>query len=85
MKSIYRFLKIASYESMNEVLAKIIQDEEIKRNKLRKESLDEIEKTDVIKDAEKIQKIMINMSRDLTTSYEKEKMLLEFINMVQSS
>lgn len=76
MKSIYRFLKIASYESMNEVLAKIIQDEEIKRNKLRKESLDEIEKTDVIKDAEKIQKIMINMSRDLTTSYEKKKCYL---------
>ncbi len=85
MKSIYRFLKIASYESMNEVLAKIIQDEEIKRNNLRKDSLDEIEKIDVVKDAEKMQRIMINLNRDLTTSYEKEKMLLEFINMVQSS
>jgi hypothetical protein len=84
MKSIYRLLKIVSYESMNEVLAKIIQEEEVRRNNIRKDSLDEIDKTDVVKDAEKIQRIMINMNRDLTTSYEKEKLLLEFINLVKS-
>jgi len=84
MKSIYRFLKIVSYEYMNEILAKIVQEEEVKRNKLRKDSLDEIEKIDVVKDAEKIQRIMINMNRDLTTSYEKEKLLLEFINLAKS-
>jgi hypothetical protein len=69
---------------MNEILAKIVQEEEVKRNKLRKDSLDEIEKIDVVKDAEKIQRIMINMNRDLTTSYEKEKLLLEFINLAKS-
>jgi len=84
MKSIYRFLKIVSYEYMNEILAKIVQEEVEKRNKIRKDSLDDIEKIDVVKDAEKIQRIMINMNRDLTTSYEKEKLLLEFINLAKS-
>ena len=64
-------------------MAKIVQDEEFERNEKRKITLNEIENLDVKNDAEKIQKILINMNRDLTASYEKEKILLQFINLIK--
>ena len=84
MKSIYRFFKVSSYETMNEVLAKIIQELEQERNKLRKNCLEEMENNVLSNQAEKVQKTMVNMNRDLTVSYEKEKILLEFINLLKS-
>lgn len=84
MSAIYRFLGITSFEKMNEVLAKLIQDLEIQRNNIRKESLEKIENSDSEKDPQKVKKIMIDLNRDLTTSYEKEKFLLEFINLLKS-
>lgn len=84
MSAIYRFLGITSFENMNEVLAKLVQELETQRNNIRKESLEKIESLEVEKDPIKVKKIMIDMNRDLTTSYEKEKFLLEFINMLKS-
>jgi hypothetical protein len=69
---------------MNECLAKLVQEEEISRNEKRKQTIEDIEKLDVKNDAEKIQSILINLNRDLTTSYEKEKFVLEFINSLKS-
>jgi len=83
MKAFYRILGSVSYEQINEAVAKIVQDEEFERNEKRKIALIEIEKLDVKEDAEKIQKILINMNRDLTTSYEKEKFLLQFVNLIK--
>lgn len=83
MKGFYRLLGSVSYEQINDVVAKIVQDEEFERNEKRKIALIEIEKLDVKEDAEKIQKILINMNRDLTTSYEKEKFLLQFVNQIK--
>lgn len=84
MSAIYRFLGITSFENMNEALAKLVQELETQRNNIRKESLEKIESLEVEKDPIKVKKIMIDMNRDLTTSYEKEKFLLEFINMLKS-
>jgi hypothetical protein len=83
MKAFYRILGSVSYERINEAMAKIVQDEEMERNEKRKITLNEIENLDVKNDAEKIQKILINMNRDLTASYEKEKILLQFINLIK--
>lgn len=83
MKALYRILGSVSIEQINEAVAKIVQDEEFERNEKRKIALIEIEKLDVKEDAEKIQKILINMNRDLTTSYEKEKFLLQFVNYIK--
>ena len=83
MKGFYRLLGSVSYEQINDVVAKIVQDEEFERNEKRKIALIEIEKLDVKEDAEKIQKILINMNRDLTTSYEKENFLLQFVNQIK--
>lgn len=83
MKAFYRILGSVSYERINEAMAKIVQDEEFERNEKRKITLNEIENLDVKNDAEKIQKILINMNRDLTASYEKEKILLQFINLIK--
>ena len=84
MSAIYRFLGITSFENMNEALAKLVQELEVQRNKIRKDSLDLIESLELDKDPQKVKKIMIDMNRDLTTSYEKERFLLEFINMLKS-
>jgi hypothetical protein len=84
MKAFYRLLGCVSYDHINEAMARIVQDEEYRRNENRKLALIEIEKLDIKNDAEKIQKTLINMNRDLTTSYEKEKFLLEFINLIKS-
>lgn len=84
MSAIYRFLGITSFEKMNEVLARLIQELEIQRNNIRKESLEKIENSELDKDPQKVKKIMIDLNRDLTTSYEKEKFLLEFINLLKS-
>jgi hypothetical protein len=83
MKAFYRILGSVSYDRINEAMAKIVQDEEFERNEKRKITLNEIENLDVKNDAEKIQKILINMNRDLTASYEKEKILLQFINLIK--
>jgi hypothetical protein len=83
MKAFYRLLGSVSYDKINEAIAKIVQDEEIERNEKRKIALNEIESLDFKYDAEKIQKILINMNRDLTASYEKEKSLLEFVNLIK--
>jgi len=83
MKAFYRLLGSVSYDQVNEAMAKIIQEEEFERNDKRKKALEEIESLDVKLDAEKIQKILINMNRDITASYEKEKSLLEFINLIK--
>jgi len=83
MKFINRLLGVVSNEFINECLAKIVQDEEIKRNEIRKEILDEIETLSVKDDQEKIKSILIKMNRDLSLSYEKEKALLQFINMLK--
>lgn len=83
MKALYRILGSVSIEQINDAVAKIVQDEEFERNEKRKIALNEIEKLDVKEDAEKIQKILINMNRDLTTSYEKEKFLLQFVNLIK--
>ena len=83
MKGFYRLLSSVSYDQINDVVAKIVQDEEFERNEIRKIALIEIEKLDVKEDAEKIQKILINMNRDLTTSFEKETFLLQFVNQIK--
>jgi hypothetical protein len=83
MKAFYRILGSVSYERINEAMAKIVQDEEMERNEKRKITLNEIENLDVKNDAEKIQKILNNMNRDLTASYEIEKILLQFINLIK--
>jgi hypothetical protein len=83
MKALYRILGSVSIEQINDAVAKIVQDEEFERNEKRKIALNEIENLDVKEDAEKIQKILINMNRDLTTSYEKEKFLLQFVNLIK--
>lgn len=84
MKSLYRMLGAVSHETINEALAKIVQDLEITRNKKRREVLETIEKLNVKDDAEKIQYLLIELNRDLTSSYEKEKCLLEFLNIIKS-
>lgn len=84
MKFIYRTLGAVSYDHLNDVLAKLVQDLEIDRNNKRKIALDSIEQLDIKVDAEKIQKTLIELNRDLTNSYEKEKFVLEFINLLKT-
>lgn len=84
MKYFYRLIGASSYEHMNECLAKLVQEEEVSRNEKRKNTLNEIENLDIKNDADKIQSLLINLNRDLTTSYEKEKFVLEFINSLKS-
>lgn len=84
MKSFYRMIGSVSYEQINDALAKIVQDEEHLRNKLRKETLDSIENKEIIFDNDKIQKLMVELNRDLTTSYERERLLHQFINLIKS-
>jgi hypothetical protein len=84
MKAFYRLLGSVSYDQVNEAMAKIIQEEEFERNDKRKKALEQIESPDVKLDAEKIQKILIDLNRDLTKSYEIETTLREFVNKIKS-
>lgn len=84
MKYFYRLIGASSYEHMNECLAKLVQEQEILRNEKRRKTLEDIEKLDVKNDADKVQSLLIGLNRDLTTSYEKEKFVLEFINSLKS-
>ena len=84
MKAFYRLLGSVSYDQVNEAMAKIIQEEEFERNDKRKKALEQIESLDVKLDAEKIQKILIDLNRDLTKSYEIETTLREFVNKIKS-
>ena len=55
----------------------------MKYERLSKVSLDEMDKLSPTKDGEKIQKILLQMNRDLTTLYEKETVLRELLTKVK--
>lgn len=83
MKFIQKLLGVATYSQLEESLNEIIVDLEHSRNELRKVCFDEMDKLNPTKDGEKIQRLLIQMNRDITASYEKEKVLREYIAQVK--
>lgn len=81
MKALQRFFAVVSYDRMREIFSSRAMEFEESRNKIRKTALDEIEKLQIHQDGVKIQEIMIQMNRDLTSTYEKEKELRQFIDL----
>ena len=80
MKFLQRLIGIVSLSDLNESLDEIVAELEYNRNKIRKEVFEEMEKINVSKEGEKLQKLLIQMNRDIAASYEKETVLRDFIS-----
>jgi hypothetical protein len=83
IKFILRFFGLVPYDRLEMAVSEIVSEFELKRNEIRKVSLDEMDKLSPTKDGEKIQKILLQMNRDLTTLYEKETVLRELLTKVK--
>lgn len=84
MKFIQKIIGITTHTNLDESLTEIVAELEHARNELRKVCFDEMEKLNPTKDGEKIQRLLIQMNRDITASYEKEKVLREYVAQVKN-
>lgn len=80
MEFLARLINVVTYSKINSSLATIVAELEQQRNKARRSSLEQIEKLNITKDAEKVQNILLQLNQELITSYEKETTLRNFIN-----
>lgn len=83
MKFLQKLIGVVTYSEIEYRFDELVAEFEHKRNKLRKEAFDEIEKLNPTKDGEKLQKLFIQMNRDITTSYEQETTLREFVSKLK--
>lgn len=79
MSYILKLLGLVSQASMTDRVDELVGEYEQARNKVRKETFDEMDKLNPTKEGEKIQQLMLRMNRDITLYYEKETAIREFI------
>lgn len=80
MKFIRKIVGVITTTEIEDSLNEIVAELEHSRNTIRKETFEEMDKLNPVKDGEKIQRLLLQMNKDLTLSYEKEKVLREFIS-----
>lgn len=80
MKSFNQIFNLVSIDEINVTFDKMIMEHENERNEIRKNVLKQIESLDVKTEGETIQKLLLDMNKDLTSSYEKEIFLRSFID-----
>lgn len=82
LKNVFRAMNLISYDQIQQVAVDCISEYEADRSEIRKTCLDEIENLNPLQDGEKIQRLLIQMNRDITALYEKETVLRDFLNKV---
>lgn len=80
MKSFNQIFNLVSIDEINVTFDKMIMEHENERNEIRKNVLKQIESLDLKTEGETIQKLLLDMNKDLTSSYEKEIFLRSFID-----
>ena len=83
MKPFERFFGVVSNDRINSALSQIVAEMENDRNDTRKKALAEVDKCNVKTEGEQVASILLQMNRDLTSSFEKETILREFINKIK--
>lgn len=83
IKFILRFLGLVPYDRLEMAVSEIVSEFELKKNDIRRTSLDEMDKLNPTKDGEKIQKLLLQMNRDIAVLYEKELVLRELLTKVK--
>jgi hypothetical protein len=77
---IEKFFNMISKEKISSAFTESIVNLEEERKNIRKDSLDEIEKYDPLKDGQKIKDVLMTMNKEISNSYEREIFLREFIS-----
>lgn len=80
MKFILRLFGYIPVSEIDELVGSMIQENEIKRNELRKDALNQIENYDIRNDAEKIQQILSVTNKNIYITEERENVLKEFVD-----
>jgi len=83
MKALQRFFGVVSNDRIDSALAIMVAEMENDRNDTRKKALETVDKLDVTKEGDKVASILLQMNRDLTSLYERETILREFINKLK--
>jgi len=83
MKALQRFFGVVSNDRIDSTLAIMVAEMENDRNDIRKKALESVVKLDVTKEGDKVASILLQMNRDLTSLYERETILREFINKLK--
>jgi hypothetical protein len=83
MKALQRFFGVVSNDRIDSALAAMVAEMENDRNDIRKKALETVDKLDVTKEGDKVASILLQMNRDLTSLYERETTLREFINKLK--
>jgi len=83
MKALQRFFGVVSNDRIDSALAVMVAEMENGRNDTRKKALETVDKLDVTKEGDKVASILLQMNRDLTSLYERETILREFINKLK--
>ena len=83
MKALQRFFGVVSNDRIDSALAVMVAEMENDRNDTRKKALETVDKLDVTKEGDKVASILLQMNRDLTSLYERETILREFINKLK--
>lgn len=83
MKPIQRFFGVVSIDRLDDVLGQIVASMETDRNDIRKKALAEVDKCDVKTEGDRVAAILLQMNRDLTSLFEKEVILREFVSKLK--
>ena len=79
MKFILRLLGFIPVSEIDDLVESMIQENENKKNDLRKEALSQIENYDIRNDADKIQQILAVTNKNIYITQERESVLKEFV------
>lgn len=80
MKFILRLLGFIPVSEIDDLVESMIQENENKKNDLRKEALSQIENYDIRNDADKIQQILAVTNKNIYITQERESVLKEFVD-----
>ncbi len=83
MKIFERFFGVTSNDRIDSTLAIMVAEMENNRNDIRRKALETVDKLDVTKEGDRVASILLQMNRDLTSLYERETILREFINKLK--
>jgi len=83
MKALQRFFGVVSNDRIDSALAAMVAEMENDRNDTRKKALEAVDKLDVTKEGDRVASVLLQMNRDLTSLYERETTLREFINKLK--
>lgn len=83
MKPIQRFFGVVSIDRLDDVLGQIVASMETDRNDIRKKALAEVDKCDVKTEGDRVAAILLQMNRDLTSLFERETILREFVSKLK--